>query len=218
MPETFDRSAQYRARLEVCNTPTAYGTMTSTAQAPLAKGGEQQLTFQNPLAWFHHNCLHSDHYSKIVEAALDQHPPSPDKPWRLIIYQDGVDPSDGLSKNHSRKSAVFYWSFAEFGMSALAYEQVWGTLTVLRYTEHQSLLGGVAELFNQILKLFFNDTHDLRKAGISITLRSGRHALILGRASILLADLPALKECIECKGHSGTLCCPLCINAISHKA
>lgn len=218
MPDTFDRGAQYRARLSVCKTSTPYGTLTCTAQAPLAKGGHQQVTFQNPLAWFHYNCLHSEHYSKIVEAALDQNPPSASRPWRLIIYEDGVDPSDGLANNHSRKSCVFYWAFAEFGMQALAYEQVWGCITVCRYTEHQSLLGGVAELFSQVLKCFFNEVHDLRVAGISITLKSGRTALVLARASTLLADMPALKECIECKGHSGSMCCPLCINAVSHKA
>ncbi len=129
-----------------------------------------------------------------------------------------MDPSDGLSKNHSRKSGVFYWAFSEYGLAALACEQVWGCITVCRYTEHQSLLGGVSELFNLVLMQFFNAEHDIRRSGISVTLHSGRQALILAKASILLADLPALKECIECKGHSGTVCCPLCMNAVNHKA
>ena len=38
-------------------------------------------------------------------------------------------PSDGVSKNHSRKCCAFYWSFAEFGMHALGHEEeVWGTI------------------------------------------------------------------------------------------
>ncbi len=218
IPDTFDRSAQHRARLEVCNTLTPYGTLTSKVEGPLRKGGHQPITFQNPLAWFHYNCCHAESFSKIVEAALDRHPPTPSNPWRLILYEDGVDPSDGLSKNHSRKSGVFYWAFSEYGLAALACEQVWGCITVCRYTEHQSLLGGVSELFNLVLMQFFNAEHDIRRSGISVTLHSGRQALILARASILLADMPALKECLECKGHSGTVCCPLCLNAVNHKA
>ena len=218
IPETFDRSAQYRARLEVCSTLTPYGTLTSTAQAPLSKGGHQPITFQNPLAFFHYNCRHSESFSKIVDAALDRHPPSPSKPWSIIIYEDGVDPSDGLSKNHSRMSGVVYWAFAEYGLQALACEQMWGTITVCRNTEYKQLAGGMSQLFNQVLKLFFGKVHHLRRSGISVTLHNGREALIIGRASILLADIPALKECIECKGHAGTLCCPLCINAVQHKA
>ncbi len=53
IPDTFDRSAQHRARLEVCNTLTPYGTLTTKVEGPLRKGGHQPITFQNPLAWFH---------------------------------------------------------------------------------------------------------------------------------------------------------------------
>jgi hypothetical protein len=218
LPETYDRSAQYRARKEVCRTVTPYGTLVTDVQVPLAIGGDQKMTFQNPLAFLQHNCLHSEHYAKTVSDTLDKHPPSAAEPWRIILYQDGIDPSDGLSTNHSRKSCVFYWSFAEFGLRALAHEECWGTIVVARYSEHQKLDGGVAQLFEKVLDQFFNDTHDIRRSGVSVTLPCGRHALIIAEASILLADMPAIKECISCKGHSGTMCCPLCVNASQHKS
>ena len=35
--------------------------------------------------------------------------------------------------------------------------------------------------------------------------------------SVLLCDMPALSECLCCKGHSGLICCPACANATLEK-
>ena len=163
LPETFDSSAQCRARKEICRkTPNQYGPLVVDLEIPLEKGGHTTMSFQNPVAFFHYACAKSAHYSRIVSTALDNHPCTPASPWNLVIYQDGMDPSDGLSKNHSRKSAVFYWSVREFGMAALAYEQVWGTLCVARNTEYHQLAGGVSQLFHKVLELFFHDQQQRR--------------------------------------------------------
>lgn len=219
MPSTFDRSAQYRARKEVSrNTVTPYGPLVHDVELPLISGGTQAVAFQNPLAFLYHNCLESPHYSLIVKDALLKHPPSADKPWRIIVYQDGVDPSDGLAKHHSRKSSVFYWSIAEFGYRALAYEEVWGTVSLTRASEILKISGGISCVFQHVLQQFFNNTFDIRLAGVSVEFKDGSKGHILARASILLADMPAIKECISCKGHSGVLCCPLCRNATLEKS
>ena len=220
MPATYDRSAQYRARKEVSrHTMTDYGPLVHDVQVPLVSGGSQALAFQNPLAFLRHNCLHSQHYSQIVKDTLLKHPPSPAEPWRLIIYQDGIDPSDGLAKHHSRKSCVFYWSFAEFGYRALAYEEVWGVVSLTRSTEIAKIAGGVSTIYEKVLDQFFNDTFDIRLSGVSVAFKDGATAvLILATASILLADIPAMKECLCCKGHSGVMCCPLCANATLEKS
>ena len=217
LPETYSRRAQYRARKEVCARRTDYGSLVTSVQVPLSKGGHADMAFQNPLAWLQYNCLHSEHFARVVQQALVAHPPSPARPWRLIFYEDGIDPSDGLSKNHSRKSGVFYWAFAEYGAKALCYEQIWGCITVARFKEHQAISGKVARLFEEVLGFFFNETHDIMRSGVSVHFPDGSRALILAKASVLLADLPAIKECLDCKGHSGTMCCPLCANACLHK-
>jgi hypothetical protein len=131
----------------------------------------------------------------------------------LILYQDGVDPSDGLAKNHSRKSAVYYWSFVEFGMQALAKEQVWGVVTVARYSEYTKLAGKGASLFEAVLDHFFGEVHHLRRTGCSLNFPNGERALLVAEPSVLLCDMPAIAECLHCKGHAGTICCPGCANA-----
>ena len=157
--------------------------------------------------------MHSEHYAKIMQTALSKYPCSPSSPWKLILYQDGVDPSDGLAKKHSRKSAVYYWSFVEFGMQALAKEEVWGVITVARYSEYTKLAGKGASLFEAVLDHFFGEVHHLRRTGCSLKFPNGERALLVAEPSVLLCDMPALSECLACKGHSGTMCCPGCANA-----
>ena len=106
LPETFDRSAQFRARKRVCQTSTPYGELVGTMPVVRVDGKECLIAYQNPLPYFYHVCQTSPHYAEIVRDALRRHPCGPATPWHLIIYQDGVDPSDGLSNNHSRKSCV----------------------------------------------------------------------------------------------------------------
>lgn len=219
LPETFDRSAQFRARKEICKTDVnGYGSLVVNRQMAAERGEDITGTFQNPFAAFVYHCQHSRHYARIVQKAAATHPPSPMSPWRLIIYQDGVDPSDGLAKNHSRKSTVFYWAFAEYGMGALAHEEVWLTLCVSRSSQTQKLAGTVSCLFQKVLELFFGETHDIMRTGVRATLHTGESLHVFARASVLLADVPALKECTYCKGHAGFICCPLCLNATQHTA
>ena len=213
LPEASSRSSQYRARKDICRQREGdYGPLIVDKELALANGEPQQVSFQNPFAWLQYNCLHSTDFAAIVQAAVRAHPCTPSSPWRLILYQDGVDPSDGLAKNHSRKSAVYYWSFVELGLRALSMEEVWGTLICLRYQEYTKLAGKHASLFDAVLDQFFSETHHFRKTGCSLKFPNGERVLLLAKPSVLLADLPALAECLSCKGHAGLMCCPACTN------
>ena len=218
LPETYDRSAQYRARKEVCRTPTGeYGPMVVDVQASLETGEQKCFSVLNVFAWLQHACMHCPDYAKIVWHAMQKHPCTPSSPWKLILYQDGVDPSDMGAKNHSRKSAVYYFAFAEFGLPALAKEEVWGVVTVARYTEWTQLAGKSASLFKIVLDQFFGEVHDLRRTGCSLRFPNGERKLLLADPSVLLADMPAIAECLLTKGHGGLMCCALCVNATLHK-
>ena len=230
LPEGCDRSVQYRARKAMAATEGQYGKLVvelpiEGVPTPTNKKDSDPLSqtmgFQNPLAFFEYNCRESPHYAKIVQRANEKHPCTPATPWHLIIYQDGVDPSDGLGKNHSRKSCVFYWAFAEFGMHALCHEEVWGTLCVMRSTQCAKLKGNISQLFEKILGLFFGDKHDIRLSGITVCVKSGEHEVritVFAEVRVLLADEPALKEMLDCKGHAGHKPCCLCIDGTLHNA
>ena len=128
MPTSYSRSTQGRARASLSSTMTEYGKLVITRTVVTNAGGTVELAFQNPLAWLVYHAENSQDFSEYLREALVRNPPSPICPWNIVLYQDGVDPSDGLSKNHSRKSMVFYWSFLEFGMEALSKEEMWGSM------------------------------------------------------------------------------------------
>ena len=46
--------------------------------------------------------------------------------------------------------------------------------------------------------------------------RGGERKLVFARLGCLLADEPALKELLGCKGHAGTKPCVLCLNVVQH--
>ena len=216
LPDACSRRSQYRARKDTSHTSTPYGEIVVQVPVALEKGGSIDLGFQNPLAFFAYHCSESPHYARIVADALEKKPCTAASPWRIILYQDGVNPSDGLAKCHSRKSVVFYWAFAEFGLRALAHEEVWGTVTVTRLNQANKLEGRIAQLTTRVLELFFGQVHDIRRSGVSVVIRTGAgdvRATIFAIVGVMLADDPAIKEMLECKGHSGNKCCCLCLDA-----
>ena len=222
LPPTFDRSAQFRARKQLCQTMTPYGKLVVSLPVVFPDGKAGDIACQNPLAFLYYNCQKSPHYAEIVRESLARHPCGPATPWELIIYQDGVDPSDGLSSNHSRKSCVWYWSFVQFGIKNLAYEEVWGTMCVMRSISANKMEGALTSLFGKLLSLFFGPIHDIRVSGVSVILDGsvrGEQPLqshIFAEVGCLLADLPAIKEMLGCRGHAGHKPCCLCRNATNH--
>ena len=226
MPEAFSRSTQYRARKAVCATDTPYGPLvTYTDVVGTFKqdtGGAVEKTFtigfQNPLAFLWTVCSQSQHYEHLLRAACETNPSSPEPPWRIILYSDGVDPSDTAVKTHSRKFIIFYWSFLELGTAALAHEAVWGTSTIVRESCAKSLHGGIAGLTSLVLEQFTGADFDIMRAGVSVTFANGERLRLFARVGVMLADEPAFKDMLDCKGHAGLKPCFLCQNCLPYKA
>ena len=174
------------------------------------------MGFQNPQAFFWYACKHSEHFAKIVKEGLEDHPCAPNQPWSILVYQDGVNPGDTKAKNQERNTVVFYWTFLEFGMRALAHEECWGTLTLQRKKEADKLESTIGQLASLAMRRFFMKERSFRH-GIAVELATGGEARIYAKIKGLLADEPALKEILACKGHGGLMRCPLCKNAAQHR-
>ena len=112
---------------------------------------------------------------------------------------------------------MLYWAFAEYGMAALSHEEVWMTICVCRFSQTNKLAGAASCLFQQVLQLFYGDVHNIMVSGVSVELHDGSNLHLVGRASVLLADIPAIKERTQRKGHTGIVCCPRCVSATQHK-
>ena len=219
LPTVFSRCTQYRARKNVCNTITPYGPLVESERIEFGNGrGGFDLGFQNPQAWLHYQAQHSEHFALIIEEALQTYACTPQRKWSIVIYQDGVNPSDGLSVNPSRASHVFYWSFLELGTNALSHEECWGTITLMRKLDANKSEGALCQVFHRVVNRFFKDPHNFRKSGINLELYgSGKSVWIGAELRMILCDEPGIKEIIGCKGHAGNKPCFACINAVQDR-
>ena len=210
VPTAFSRSTQYRARKETCATRTDYGTITQNVSLPRSKGDSIQVAMQAPLPFFAYNCERSETYARIVDDAMRAHPCTAATPWHIILYQDGIDPSDMGATHHTRAACAWYWSIAELGLYALSHEEVWGCVCTLRKGEYNQVKGGLCGVMAKILELF-RGTHDIKLAGIKVVVK-GRPLHAFADVDVYFGDEPALKDMLDCKGHAGHKPCLLCSN------
>jgi hypothetical protein len=199
LPSAFSRASQHRARKAISKDFLVWKDVEMTV-----KNGTKNIKvgFLNPFTYLQHVSEHSDAYARVLLNALSTHPPSFSRPWSIIVYQDGVDPGDGLKKEKSRHCAVFYWSVLEFGPDPLSHEEFWATGTVVRTHIAKQLTHGLSELTYKLLETFHTSTRDMRVHGCPIVI-GGQTFRIFMNTKIFLADTPALAEMIHSKGQGG---------------
>ena len=220
IPVASSRATQYRARKKLCRQMTPYGPLVTEIETVATTNGQPiNIPIQNPFAALFLAASKSEDFARVMRRALDVNPCSHDHPWRIMLYQDGVDPSDGLAKNHSRKSNVFYWSFLELGMDALCHEECWFTITLARYNTSMMLDGGITQLTSILMDSLFSPTADgnnMKTKGCTLTIH-GEEFVIFADLGAIVSDEPAIKEMLACTGHAGTKPCVLCTNGVLHK-
>ena len=75
---------------------------------------------------------------------------------------------------------------------------------------------GFPELTGLLLSYFFGALgFDIERAGVTVDV-GGDAITLFARLQVILADGPALKDLLSCKGHAGTKPCSLCMNAVQH--
>lgn len=223
IPEHCSRATQYRARKRKCGTVTPYGTLVRPLTLVLPNGKTHDAAIQHPLAMLYYVSLECPEFACLMRETLAHTPCSRHSPWNIVLYQDGINPHDGLSSNHSRKSNVFYWSFLEFGAHALCNENNWFPLTLGRQHALTSADGGITQLALKAVLHFFgaDECDDIEYIGVRLRFNgsgAGEEHTIFAVLGCILADEPALKEIVCCKGHAGIKQCLMCMNVVAAKA
>ena len=86
---------------------------------------------------------------------LQQTPPSPERPWRLVLYADEVVPGDGFKGNNLRKVWVIYFSWLELGLMQLSNEDAWFCECAQRTYDVAKWSGGISQLMAVVIKRFY---------------------------------------------------------------
>ena len=210
MPKHFSRATQYDRRKKFAATRTMYGPLVCSI---LLHG--VVIAVQSPAAMLVHCSENCRGFRKLLQDTYDRH--GANAPWSLILYADGVSPADTMSKNDQRTFYAVYWSFQEFGPAALATEEVWFTLAVMRTTLLEQIPGGLSHVLRTLFEeFFFNPAAgiDFERSGVLLRLASGVAIALCCTLAVAIADEPALKDMFCAKGHQGLRCCMLCRNII----
>jgi hypothetical protein len=77
------------------------------------------LEYVNPQAYLDVLFSQRGSYFELLRDTHERTPSSFERPWRVILYADEVDPGNVLAHRHMRKVWSFYMSVLEFGAFAL---------------------------------------------------------------------------------------------------
>ena len=210
LPDAISSQTFRRQRREDAETPTSFGTL---LQEHLVVGSSTKIWVQHPMGFLEVASKKSEGFRVFLRSVLDKC----DSRIKLCVYSDAVDPGKELAIRHGRKVECLYWSILEFGPLALSHESMWFTLSLVREDIVTKLEGGMSQLFNSVLALFFDKENgcDLR-SGVLVNI--GEQArLIFGDISIINQDALAHKTTTLCFGAGGRMLCALCQNIYDHK-
>ena len=129
LPDLTDRNSMREARNLITSTPGTYGPVVKSIECEDVDGNPQRIPISCPFAALAAAMSESPGCRKFVTNRLRKNPPTPEKPWNIIMYSDEVTPGNPLATMNHRKFHAVYWTFLEFGATTLSHEEGWFPLT-----------------------------------------------------------------------------------------
>ncbi len=218
-PEMHDRRDMRKARdIMMSDSDAMYGSILRQMECKLPDGNTVDIPVADPFASLSAAIKESNHFRRFLKECIESNPPSPEKPWNLILYCDEVTPGNPMAHLNLRKFQAFYWSLLEFGVSALSHEEAWFTLLTEFSTVVNTLAGGLSHLFGSSVKLFFKlNGFDFHKTGVLVTLDGGDYR-IFAKLTIVIQDGGAHKAVWQSRGDAASKFCMLCKNLFTDES
>ena len=107
---------------------------------PCLDGTEMNWEVANPSTLVSHSARHSKEMERAFAQALQWHPCSVEKPWRLAVTFDEFTPGNMLRPNNPRKTMVANFSFLELDAFG---DNTWWTMAVARTSTINNIDGGL---------------------------------------------------------------------------
>lgn len=212
-PQATSRQSLARRAEQFLQAATPYGPVLTELELPLTAGGHWQWAVPNPFALLWLMCSSCASLAEAFRKAAVGRDPT--EPWRLVFYSDEATPGNLLRLDNSRKSHIFYFSFADFDHDLLSREHLWFVGGLIRSKIASKIRGGLSCIFRTLLALFFGAVHNFETTGVTLPVGPSEPPLqLLARMSCCVADEAALKALWCFKGASGQCPCMLCRNVV----
>ena len=201
LPEHFSASAHARGRHRTI-APLLYDV-----EFDLADGGTVFVPFQRPAEFLQRAVATCAPFAALFAEAVAK---SEHNVLRVLLYADEIEPADPLKKG-DRKLLATYWSFMEFPAEALANEDVWFTLSLIRTSVADTFLDGYCQVMCKTLDALFVSESSFN-GGVTFELLFQGTKPVFARSGVLVSDEKAIKQLTGVKGSSGRKLCFLCMN------
>jgi hypothetical protein len=174
------------------------------------------LEYVNPQAYLDVLFSQRGSYFELLRDTHERTPSSFERPWRVILYADEVDPGNVLAHRHMRKVWSFYMSVLEFGAFALSNEEAWITLATKPTHETSTISGGISQIMKVILLSLFHGTFRADCGLTFVDSTTGHVMRIFLDVGVFLLDGAAHKLLWHTKGDNGMRFCLMCENLFTH--
>jgi len=178
---------------------------------PLEAGGETEWKLLEPNRLLAHVVENSPQLAEAYGRAANEHMPSLERPWDLLICFDEFVPGDKLKTFNSRKTMVLGFNFRQLGEEILSYSMTWMIpITVLANFIHDTL-GGWSHMLAQYLRMQLLGTQGLMQAGVTLVI-NGAPLTIFANVDAILADYDGVRLGWDWKGANSLRPCLRCWN------
>lgn len=125
-PTAKSRSSIKRAHVAAISDPESLLPMLGQWDVITVDGGTMPVPFVWPAAVLSMMCKRSPGFSELLQQTFRARPPTPERPYRIVVYADEITPGNALKADNRRKTWAFYWSIADTCLQLL-FEAPFGT-------------------------------------------------------------------------------------------
>ena len=118
-----------------------------------------------------------------------------------------------MQPRNDRKFQTVYWSFMEFGNTALSHEEAWFCMMTEYSHVINEVQAGMSQVFAQIIRMFFNRAGiHFGNSGVSLPGMDGNNIRVFAKLKAFIMDGCAHKSLWHHRGSAASRFCLLCSN------
>lgn len=106
IPDLHHRDAMREARDLENKTDTPFGPILQSVDVINTDGNTQAMPVAHPFALLWTSLTTSKGLRMLFQEKFQEHPPTPEKPWNLVLYSDEVTPGNPLATMNNKKSRL----------------------------------------------------------------------------------------------------------------
>ena len=143
--------------------------------------------------------------SRLYAGKLRDNPPSPDKPWRVVLGCDEYTPGSKVVSANRRKNMALVFNFVELGPDILECDASWYIPVIVRAQVFKKLPGGWSAMLRAIMRQLLVGLGSFSCAGVLVPIEVNpglRVAYQLTAAlQTALTDGEGIMKCLQWNGH-----------------